>query len=203
MSRFRFVGSRSRTLAWAAFTMTAMPALLAGCGQKNAKQALDEAYLNNPKIEKASIAPFEGTVTVDGAPPGKDRTVMLVILNDPKHPQDPHKRPKLIAGCTPDGHFDFTTFDAHDGVECGSYIITFVQLKNLAAPFGKNKKAGFGPPDELKNLYNDPDKNAEVPEFHVEIKPPGITNAHFDLTVAGKEPVVQPGPHAITAIDTR
>jgi hypothetical protein len=203
MFRIWFVGSRFRTLAQAAFAMTAMSALFVGCSQKSAKQALDQAYLDNPKVERASIAPFEGTVTVDGAPGGKDRTVLFVILNDPKHPQDPHKLPKLIAGCEPDGHFDFTTFNAHDGVQCGSYIVTFVQLKNLAAPFGRNKKAGYGPPDELKNLYNDPDKNAEVAEFHVEIKPPGIKDAHFDLIVAGKEPVVQPGPHALTSIDTR
>jgi hypothetical protein len=201
MPRFRFVASHSRRLAWATYTLTAVSALLAGCSQRSAKQALDQAYLDNPKVAKAAIAPFEGTVTVDGAPAGKDRTVLLVILNDPKHPQDPHKPPKLIAGCGPDGHFDFTTFNAHDGVECGSYIVTFVQLKNLAAPFGRNKKAGYGPPDELKNLYNDPDKNAEVPEFRIEIKSPGITNAHFDLSVAGKEPVVQPGPHAITSLD--
>lgn len=199
----RFVAPRFRALSLSAFALTGMT-VLAGCsGQKSASQGLQQAYLDNPKIEKAAIAPFEGTVTVDGGAPGKEGTVLMVILNDPKHPQDPHKRPKLIAGCSADGHFDFTTFDAHDGVQCGSYVVTFVQLKSLAAPFGRNKKAGYGPPDELKNLYNDPDKNAEVKEFNVEVKPPGIKNAHFDLIVAGKDPVEQPGPHAITSIDTR
>jgi hypothetical protein len=198
-----FVIAQSRRITLHSAALAGIAVLLVGCGDKSASRRLQQAYLDNPKVAKASIAPFEGYVTVDGAPPGKDGSVLLVILNDPNHPQDPHRRPKLVAGCTADGHFDFTTFDAHDGVECGSYIVTFVQLKNLAAPFGKNKKAGYGPPDELKNLYNDPEKNADVPEFHVEVKPPGLKDVHFDLTVAGKEPVEQPGAHAITAIDTR
>ena len=195
--------NKSVTFAARCATVAGIAVLLAGCGSKSADQALQQAYLNNPSVTKAHIAPFEGTVTVDGAPAEKPGTVLLVILNDPNKPQDPHRVPKLVAGCTPDGHFDFTTFMAHDGVECGSYVVTFVQLKNLAAPFGKNRKAGLGPPDALNNLFNDPDKNAEVKEFHVEIKPPGITDAHFDLTVQGKEPVLQPGPHAITSLDTR
>jgi hypothetical protein len=198
-----FFLNQSVPLAARCAAVAGMAVLFAGCGSKSADQALQQAYLNNPSVTKAHIATFEGTVTVDGAPPDKPGMVLLVILNDPKKPQDPHRVPKLVAGCTPDGHFDFTTFTAHDGVECGSYIVTFVQLKNLAAPFGKIKKAGLGPPDALNNLYNDPDKNADVPEFHVEIKPPGITDAHFDLIVAGKDPVPQAGPHAITSLDTR
>src|SRR5579872_2539394 len=111
-------------------------AFLGGCS-RTPQQRLQQAYLDNPSAKRADIAPFEGTVTVDGAPPGKEGYQLLVILNDPKHPQDPRRPPKLIAGCEPDGHFAFTTFDVHDGVECGSYIVTFVQLKNLASGFGK------------------------------------------------------------------
>jgi hypothetical protein len=191
----------SRAERCAALVMFAL--LLAGCGPPSADQALKQAFLDNPQVKPANIAPFEGTVSVDGAPPEKPGTTFLVILNDPKNPQDPHRKPKLMAGCTKDGHFDFTTNNAHDGVQVGSYVVTFVQLKDLAAPFGRTRRAGFGPPDELKNLYNDPDKNAEIPEFHVEIKAPGIKDAHFNLAIAGKEPVTDAGPHAITAIDTR
>jgi hypothetical protein len=187
-----------RCAAIAAFAL-----LLAGCGPPSADQALKQAFQQNPKVKPAEIAPFEGTVTVDGTAPEKPGTSLLVILNDPKNPQDPHRKPQLMTGCNKDGHFYFTTYSPGDGVRVGSYVVTFVQLKDLAAPFGKMKRAGFGPPDELKNLYNDPDKNAAIAEFKVEIKEPGIKDAHFNLIVAGKEAVTDPGPHAITEIDTR
>jgi hypothetical protein len=186
---------------WAALVGVAF--LVAGCGPPNAQQALKQAFVDNPRAKAVEVVPFAGTVTVDGAPPSKAGTVLLVILNDPKNPQDPTQKPKLMTGCTPDGHFAFTTYEAHDGVESGSYVVTFVQLKNLAAPFGKSKRAGMGPPDELKNLYNDPDKNAEIPEFKLDIKKPGMTDARYKLVVEGKEPVTTPGPHAVTMLTGR
>src|ERR1700722_18822637 len=145
---------RPATGRWLGFAAGAL--VLAGCGPPSSSEALKQAFKANPNAVQVSIAPFAGTVTIDGSSPNKPGYVLLVILNDPQKPQDPNKKPNLIAGCTPDGHFDFTTYDAHDGVAVGKYIVTFVQLKNLAAPFGRMKKAGFGPPDELKNLYNDP-----------------------------------------------
>jgi hypothetical protein len=127
----------------------------------------------------------------------------LVILNDPQHPLEAGKNPALHGGCDAEGHFAFSTYTAHDGVKTGSYIVTFVQLHELSGRLGRKRNSGFGPPDELKNLYNDPDKNAAIPEFKVEIKKPGITDAHFNLVVEGKEPVATPGPHAVTLLDNR
>ena len=48
--------------------------------------------------------------------------------------------------------------------------------------------------------YNDPDKNAGKPEFHVELTPPGKTDYAFNLKVAGEQPVDQPGPKATTEV---
>jgi hypothetical protein len=52
------------------------------------------------------------------------------------------------------------------------------------------------------NLYNDPEKNAQKPEFAIELEAPGKTDHHFDLTVAGQEPVEIAGPNAVTRIGT-
>jgi len=68
---------------------------------------------------------------------------------------------------------------------------------------GAFRSVRFEPPDELQNLYNDPENNAKVPEFNVEIKSPGRSDWQFDLAVAGKEPVTNPGSKAITKLDFR
>jgi hypothetical protein len=140
---------------------------------------------------------------VDGLPPNKPGTKLFIILNDPKQPQDPKQRPKLVGGCDDEGNFFFSTHRAHDGVESGSYVVTFVQLHHPKPLFGHRTSALYELPDELKNLYNDPEKNAAVPEFNVEIKPPGRSDWHFNLDVAGKDPIATPGPHAITRLDYR
>jgi hypothetical protein len=55
-------------------------------------------------------------------------------------------------------------------------------------------------PDELKNLYNDPEKNKNDPAFLFEVQPPGRTDYQFDLAVAGKDPVKTPGSYAVTHV---
>jgi hypothetical protein len=52
----------------------------------------------------------------------------------------------------------------------------------------------------LKNLYNDPEKNANVPEFNIEHKPPGKRDYAFELNVVGEEPVLNPSPKSLVAI---
>jgi hypothetical protein len=59
------------------------------------------------------------------------------------------------------------------------------------------------PPDELKNLYNDPDKNAKEEKFKLDLKLPGQEGYQVDLAVAGKEPVETPGPNAVTRLMAR
>ena len=181
----------------------AIALVLEGCGPPTAEQALEQAFKANPNAQRVEIVKFEGTIAVDGQPPNKPGTKLFIILNDPKNPQDPTKQPKLVGGCDEEGNFFFSTNGARDGVESGSYIVTFVQLHHRKALFGQRRGALFEPPDELKNLYNDPDKNVANPEFNVEIKKPGRTDWHFNLAVAGKDPVVAPGPHAITKLDYR
>jgi len=197
------VRCRNVRLAERLATLVVIVLAVQGCGPPTADQALDKAFKDNPNAKRVEIVKFEGTVTVDGQPPNKPGTRFFMILNDPKNPQDPNKRPKLIGGCDDDGKFAFSTNGARDGVESGTYVVTFVQLHHPKALFGHRASSIFEQPDELKNLYSDPEKNAAIPEFNVEIKPPGKTDWHFDLTVAGKEPVTTPGPHAITKLDYR
>jgi hypothetical protein len=174
-----------------------------GCGPVSADRALEQAFKNNPNAKRVEIVKFEGSVQVDGSSPSRPGTKLFLILNDPQNPQDPAKRPKLVGGCDDEGNFFFSTNGAHDGVEAGSYVVTFVQLHHPKGLFGHRTSSLYQQPDELKNLYNDPDKNAAVPEFNVEIKSPGRTDWHFDLMVAGKDSVATPGPHAITKLDYR
>jgi hypothetical protein len=184
-------------------TLIALAFVFGGCGPPSADEALNRAFKDNPEAKRVDIVKFEGTVHVDGQPPTKPGTKMFLILNDPDHPQDPKKRPKLVGGCDDAGNFFFSTNGARDGVEAGSYVVTFVQLHHPKGLFGHRTSALYEQPDELQNLYNDPDKNVAIPEFNVEIKPPGRSDWHFDLAVAGKDAAATPGPHAITRLDYR
>jgi hypothetical protein len=162
-----------------------------GCGShtQTAQDALDRQYKDNPQLTRLALAKFGGTVTVDGQPPAKG-TVIVVMLNDPKKPFV-RNHATSYAVSTPEGSFEFSTSIKGDGTLPGSYIVTFAELH----PHGRR---GFFPPDELKNLYNDPDKNAGKPDFHVELTPPGKSDYTFDLRVAGEQPVEKPGPNATT-----
>jgi hypothetical protein len=174
-----------------------------GCGPPSAEKALEQAFRDNPKAQRVQLVKFEGTVTVDGQPPNKPNTTLFIILNDPQHPQDPSQRPKLVGGVDDQGNFSFSTYGVHDGVEAGSYVVTFVQLHHPKGIFGHRTSSLFEQPDELKNLYSDPEKNANDPQFKVDLQPPGRNDWHFNLDVAGKDPVTTPGPHAITRLDYR
>ena len=85
-------------------------------------------------------------------------------------------------------------------------MVTFVELHPpFPARTGPRRIPGagqrhFSPPDELKNLYNDADKNAKEDRFSPDLHPPGKDNYEFDLTVANQEPIATPGPNAVTSI---
>jgi hypothetical protein len=164
-----------------------------GCshGTQSAKEALDRQYTDNPQLKRPDLARFAGMVTVDGQPPAKG-TVVVVILNNPKKPA-PRNKPDQYAISDTDGHFEFSTSLKGDGTLPGEYVVTFAELH----PHGRR---GFFPPDELKNLYNDPDKNGGKPEFHLDLKSPGKTDYTFDLKVAGEDVVEKPGANATTEI---
>jgi hypothetical protein len=71
--------------------------------------------------------------------------------------------------------------------------VTIAQLKSRG-------KRGFYGPDELQNLYNDPEVNAKKPEFSIDHKAPGKSDYQFDLKIAGVEPVKTPGANAMKEI---
>jgi hypothetical protein len=180
----------------------ALELILVGCGPPSAEKALEKAFRDNPKSQRVELVKFEGTVMVDGQPPNQPNTRLFIILNDPQHPQDPSQRPKLLGGVDEQGNFSFSTYGVHDGVEPGTYILTFVQLHHPKGFIGHRTSSFYQSPDELKNLYSDPEKNAKDPEFKVELTRPGRNDWHFNLTAAGKE-AASPGPHSITKLDFR
>jgi hypothetical protein len=166
----------------------------------------------NRIFEVLPVAKFAGQITVDGKPPAKVGK-LFVILTDPNH-LDEHARgtlPKLYAMCDADGRFAFGTYDLknkNDGVVAGKYVVTFVLLhkfvpKNARAkgPSISERRGGYEKyslPDDLKNLYSDPDRNAKSPAFLLNLQPPGMNDYQFDLGVAGKAPPPKPGSHAVT-----
>jgi hypothetical protein len=165
--------------------------LSAGCNKTQSTQEALDAQLQTLNVPKANVAPFAGKVTVDGQPPALQRgQVLLIMLYDQKNP-DKSKRP-LYTTCKKDGSFEFYRYVAGDGAPVGSYVVLFAALR-------PSRGKGLIQPDGLKNLYDDPDKNANNKDFVVEVAPPGKTDYAFNLEMAGKEPGT-PGPHAITEI---
>jgi hypothetical protein len=94
--------------------------------------------------------------------------------------------------CQSDGRFAFTTYSSGDGLPAAKYIVLFAELKT--------HRGNYLPPDKLNNLYNDPDKNRERPEFNIDLTTGPKTNQLFNLDVEGREPVTSPGPNTITQI---
>jgi hypothetical protein len=166
--------------------------LAIGCGGEKTdpreKQLLKELG-EAPK----TLANVAGRVTVDGQAPafGPENPVQVILyeLNNPPTPA----KPPLYALCSEDGSFQFMARAREPGAPEGSYVILFAALKH--ARIGSYKE-----PDALKNLYNDPDKNQEDPNFKIDLKAPGKTNYEFDLKLADRTKVVTPGPHAITQL---
>jgi len=159
----------------------------AGCGGESAEQAIErrkKQYNEQPQI----LAQFSGQVTIDGAPPAvASDHALIVLLYDPKQPPAPGRSPRHVT-CQADGSFRFT-----DGVAPGSYVVLFAILK-------RGHPGSYRGPDLLQNRYNDPDKNAEKPEFKLDLSSPGKTDQVFKLEVAGKDPIQAPGAHAVTKL---
>jgi hypothetical protein len=198
------------SLSCAAFLLIAVA--LAGCsGNQNAGTAIQKQY---PDYKNQAIAKFGGKVTIDGQPPSKDLK-LFVIMTDAGHLDEnaQSKAPKHYAHCDLDGNFAFTTNEPKDGVTAGKYVVTFVQLHPPGLTAGPKdgpgyRGAGFGGgvtakkytgPDELKNLYNDPDKNSKEKEFSLDLAPPGKGDYEFNLSIAGKE-VAPVAPNAVASI---
>lgn len=171
---------------------TVLAALAMGCGSggRTAEQAL-KAQLKQANIEMHAVSPLAGRVTIDGKPPGSDTNVVVVMLNDVTKGDVPvASRPHTT--CEPSGDFSFSTYLGGDGFAPGQYVVTFAMLAE--------SKRGLLGPDRLKNLYNDPEQNRDVPEFHIDHKPPGRKDYTFDLKVNGKDAVQTPGKFALIGL---
>jgi hypothetical protein len=185
------------------FGMPAAVALLgltiSGCGggTQSADQALNKA-IETSGSTKQNVAKFSGTVTIDGKPPGEMGFVRTIVILWDKQKPPTVKTPPLFVATDDAGKFDFTTYAAGDGISPGTYVVCFAQLKGGLRLGGARR--GWEGPDQLKNLYNDPDKNKDEKQFVVEISPPGKSDWTFNLEVAGKEPVATPGPNSFVEL---
>jgi hypothetical protein len=166
-----------------------------GCGSGPQTSELLDNQLRDFKATRQPTGKFAGTVTIDGKPPRDAITEGLrIMLYDPTKPSPVNSAPLNAIVNHDDGRFEFTTYSEHDGAPQGSYIVLFVALKHTFL----GRHTGYHEPDELKNLYNDPDKNGMNAEFQVEITSGGQADYHFDLALEGKEPAASPAPKAIT-----
>jgi hypothetical protein len=206
---FRVVRTaQSHSLKWLlAFSLAAAASQGCGSGKGTEEQVLDQ-FFKESKMKRETVAKFAGHVTIDGQPPSRD-VRLFVILNNAENFQKSGKTAPLHAPCDAQGNFAFTTYVTGDGVPTGKYVVTFAALHHsVGSAGGAGGRRGRTPglmqqfvgPDELKNLYNDPEKNKNEAAFQVEVADPGRTDYEFSLSIAGKDPVPSPGQYAVTSI---
>ena len=161
-----------------------------GCGPKSGEQRMDEV-LSATGQQKDRVLPLGGHVTIDGgAPPAGKRLKLVVLLYNLALPEAiPEKWPHVEV--EPSGDFKFSRYGIGDGVPPGNYVFVFALLTD-------RKKKGLVGPDQLKNLYNDPEKNATREGFKIDHNA-AKTDYTFDLAVAGKEEAT-PGPKSVTLL---
>jgi hypothetical protein len=192
-------GSWFRTIAYLVSQRIQLVACLAalvfaGCSGSQSADEKTDALLRAQGLSRVPVYPLAGRVTVDGQPPQSNEHPLIVMLNDVSKPDIPFRqRPHVQV--KQDGQFAFDTYAHGDGVCSGKYVVTI-------ARFTYSKKKGLLGPDQLKNLYNDPDKNSEIKDFVIDHHSPGQKNYLFALEVAGKEPL-PPGPHALIDLSNR
>lgn len=183
---------RSAFPIWAAAFVAALACV--GCGPPNADTQVNAELARTGK-QRIEVYPFAGRVTIDGQPPAaelmKGKRSVIVMLNDVSKPDAPPASRPFVE-CDPHGQFSFSTYGRGDGLPAATYVVTIANLKY-------KKRDGRVGPDGLKNLYNDPEKNANIPEFKIDHKAPGKSDYEFDLKVASKDEAT-PGPKALTKI---
>jgi hypothetical protein len=181
----------------------------AGCsGKLTPEQELDAAFKANPEFKRVQVAKYSGQVTVDGQVPDKNSRLFVVLFDADKYKDS--KTAIREASVGPDGHFSFTTYLKDDGAPIGKHIVCFVDPRSGVAAGERNRKRSLGRPsvplvagaDALKNLYNDPEVNGKDPQFQIDLQAPGVTDANFNLLVAGKDAPRTPGQYAITKLVT-
>jgi hypothetical protein len=164
-----------------------------GCSHQQSADEATDAALKAQGLDKETVYPLAGKVTVDGQPPQAQpkSNPIVVVLNDMSKPDVPPRERRRVE-LNPQGDFAFNTYKVDDGVPAGKYVVTFAQFKY-------NKKKGLLGPDQLKNLYNDPDKNAQNKDFVIDHQSSGKTDYLFNLEVQGKEAAAA-GPHSLTEV---
>jgi hypothetical protein len=164
--------------------------LAVGCARSNSQSL--QAAIKQSGQKPESLAPLGGKVLVDGQPAHFVKPLKLVVmLYDPSKPNLPPSR-RPCKECNPEGEFSFGTYLKGDGLPTGKFIATFAVLHVTMR--------GLRGPDELKNLYNDPDANAQMPQFTIEHRAPGKTDYVFELTLEGKQGLETPAPNALTQL---
>jgi hypothetical protein len=168
--------------------------LVAGCTQtESGSQGLDKA-LSASGTSKTAVFPLGGVITIDGQPPVMpSKAERLVVLLNDAAALDPSDKTRRYTIANPQGEFHFGTYSAADGVPPGQYVVSFALLSK------KKSKGDLQGPDGFKNLYNDPEKNAKVPEYVINQQAPGKSDYKFDLKLAGQQEA-EPGPKALTTI---
>jgi hypothetical protein len=163
----------------------------AGCGKSGNNESL-QALLKQSGDNRASLYPLAGRVTIDGEPAHYVKPQRLVMmLYDPTRPDlPPFKRP--CKDVSAEGNFAFGTYTKGDGIPAGKFIVAFAVLEVT--------NRGLLGPDQLNNLYNDPEKNDKIPEFHIDHRAPGKEDYVFDLKVAGQDGSRTSGPRALTEV---
>jgi hypothetical protein len=202
------LGRRAPVGSLGFFIVSLLTTTLAGCGGGSGGIRQDELDQASKGYKQSPVAKFAGQVSIDNQPPGANG-VLFVVLNDPQHLERPGDVPKLFTECDAEGKFAFTSYLKGDGAPLGKYVVTFVHLRQGGSHEGAGPRglSGRGPDtttyssqDGLKNLYNDPEKNKNEPNFQIEVASPGRTDYDFNLTVAGKDPVLKPGMYAVTRV---
>jgi hypothetical protein len=178
--------NRSRILSTLWFAVLVILCnLAAGCSE-SADQAVARRKVEL-NIKDVPTAKFSGKVSIDNqAPQLPADHNLLTFLFDPKSPPKEGHPPRYTV-CQPDGTFQF------NDVPPGSYVVLFGE-------FRRGRPGVFHGPDALKNLYNDPDKNATQDVFKVDLASSGKSGQTFNLEVAGKEGVTSPGPQAVAQV---
>jgi hypothetical protein len=133
--------------------------------------------------------PLAGRVRIDGHAPDAKNGDLIVMLNgkEARH----GKIEECSAICKPDGSFEIA-----GGHTAGKFVVTFARLTRRKGV----DWAEWNGPEGFKNLYNDPDKNARIPEFVIDHRAPGKTDYVFNLKVDGRPPA-QPGPNALVHLE--
>jgi hypothetical protein len=164
----------------------------AGCDRRqSAAERLEQAY-ESSGLKRVAVYPLAGKVSLDReAPALEPASAILIVAYDASIPEAPAKRNAFVE-IKRDGSFEFPG----GGLPPGKYVMLFAALEG-------NLKRGYQGPDRLKNLYNDPDVNANRPEFVIEHQAPGKTDYAFNLPLAGETPRADVGAKAFVGFDAR